>query len=258
MKKKLLLFLGFVFIFSFVFYLKGFYFIKNKNTLPVGEKTLGAKEESVSFLTVKAPSGDYNFDYFEADSRRLFLFSNFDEGEKTDFIKEKFECKYLSSAGFYNEDFKPIGLFISEYQENSSWGKNNIFNAIFSINDFDTPRITRNLPSDRLRLALQSGPIVFENGSKVIFKSSASFERRVVLGVTGDNKPIFFVFWSFDNFFKGPSLEDLPHIIEYINNNFNLNIADAINLDGGTASSFYGPHVILKEVSKVGGFFCLK
>lgn len=244
--------------FLFVFFLLSivlvFYFFKKEGN-PT-EKTLGIKQEIV-FKKVRGFENIYNFDYLVVSPDRVFLYSNLD-GLSGKELKSKYDCVYLVSGGFYNLDFKPIGLLLSENEELSSWQKNRLLNGIFSINKLGTPRITRFVPQDPLRLALQAGPLVFENGTRVSLKSSVAFERRVVVGVTGDNNPVFLVFWSENNSFGGPALEELPYLIEAANESFDLNIADALNLDGGTASIFYGESVNLTEANKVGSFFCVR
>jgi uncharacterized protein YigE (DUF2233 family) len=234
-------------------------FYSRRNLIKTEEtKTLGAREENKTSQLIEIQGTSYYFDYFEADPNKLFLFANFEKGEKAEDSKARFNCRNLANGGFYDEKFRPIGLFISEYKEISSWQKNRLFNGVFSINMFGTSRITREPPRDPLRIAVQSGPLVFENGGKVTFRSSRDYSRRVVVAVTSENKPLFIVFYSPSNFLEGPKLDELPLLIEKINSSSYLSIADALNLDGGTASAFYSDNFGLGEVSKVGSFFCDK
>lgn len=220
------------------------------------ERTLGVKQEA-GLKRVSGFENFYNFDYLIGSSDKVFLYTNLENLSGKE-LKDKYNCSYLVNGGFYDHDFKPIGFLLSEGEVLSPWQKNRLFNGVFSVNRIGTARITRVVPDDPLRLALQSGPVVFENGAKVYLKSSIAFERRVLVGVTGDNTPVFLVFWSEKNFFGGPALEELPYLIEKINKDFNLNIADALNLDGGTASVFYGDAINLSEASKINSFFCIR
>jgi len=155
------------------------------------------------------------------------------------------------------KNFRPLGLLVIDHKQISLWRESDLFNGLFSVNDFDTPRITREVPADPLRIAIQSGPLLYENGAKVLIKSSRDFSRRVVVAVTGENKPVFFVFYDETNFLEGPTLEELPDLIDRINQNYSLGIADALNLDGGTASLFFSNRINLNEVAKVGSVFCI-
>jgi len=80
----------------------------------------------------------------------------------------------------------------------------------------------------------------------------------VVVAVSGENKPFFFVFYDETNFLDGPTLEELPDLINKINQDYSLGIADALNLDGGTASLFFSGRINLNEAAKVGSVFCIR
>ena len=128
-----------------------------------------------------------------------------------------------------------------------------------SVNELGTPRITREVPEDPLVNAVQTGPVVFENGAvtKLSFvRDSAS--RRVIAAVSGENELIFMVFYTQDSAFSGPLLAELPEGVAKLNVEENLGIADAINLDGGSASAFAIPGFSLTEASPVGSFFCAR
>jgi hypothetical protein len=76
--------------------------------------------------------------------------------------------------------------------------------------------------------------------------------------VTGDNKVIFMSIYNESSKFMGPYLADLPQILEIAQDKIGFLIADAINLDGGSASAFYFRDFQLSEASPIGGFFCVK
>jgi len=80
----------------------------------------------------------------------------------------------------------------------------------------------------------------------------------VISAVTGDNKLIFMVIYDPKSVFLGPELVDLPQIVSLVSAENDLNIADAINLDGGSASAFKSRDFSLSEISPVGSFFCLQ
>lgn len=81
--------------------------------------------------------------------------------------------------------------------------------------------------------------------------------RRVVAGVTGENKLIFLVFYDNNQYYSGPYLNDLPDLVDKTGKSLDLNIADAINLDGGSASAFISDDIKLTELTPVGSFFCI-
>src|SRR5258708_5696859 len=110
---------------------------------------------------------------------------------------------------------------------------------------------------DPLKLALQSGPILKENNE---FKNLSIIDdhpaRRIVMGVTGENKAVLMVIYKDGSSFDGPLLGNLPTVLKTFEEKSGTTLADAINLDGGGASAFYSGDTILTEASPVGSFFC--
>jgi len=169
------------------------------------------------------------------------------------------KCLFLSSGGYYKTDFSPTGLLVSEYQEVSPFVNSTLANGIFSVNDFATPRITSQVPRDRLRIALQAGPLLKENGQFVNLSLRNDEEtRRVVLGVTGENRAIFMIIYKTNSILLGPNLEELPEIIKKFEVKTGIVFADVMNLDGGTPTTFKSKDVSIVESTIVGNFFCLK
>ena len=169
------------------------------------------------------------------------------------------KCQLLVNGGFYTENNEPTGLFITDGETVEAFRSNTLFNGILSVNEFDTPRITRTVPSGVSRIAVQTGPVVFENGSPVnlsLVRDERS--RRTVAMATGFNELVFAIFYEEKSVYKGPLLTDLPELVEAFGKATGLIIADAINLDGGSASTFISQNGKLTEISSVGSFFCLK
>lgn len=195
------------------------------------------------------------------NSQNITLIGNFEEKKTSqDILKEK-GCKNLVSGGFYTKDDKPTGLFVSEKSQVKGFVASSLLllNSIFSVNDFETARITKNVPKDPLRLAVQAGPLLKENGNKLDFASTNdSGERRVAVGVTGENETVFMVFYDPKSVFLGPKLKDLPLAVEIFEEETGIKLADAMNFDGGSASAFITQDFSLKELSPLGSYFCIK
>ena len=232
------------------------------------EKSKVEIKEEVESISVEIPENrqnaisfnDINYVYYYEvikDSSTIKLFPNFNEKLASDKLKEAENCDILVNAGFYTKDSKPLGLFISEGAKLSELTKSSLVNGIYSINFLDTPRITKHLPDDPLRVALQSGPLLIENGYLLNVYGSENYERRSIAAVTGINESIFMIIFQEDGYLKGPTLEDLPKIINKINLKHSLQIADAINLDGGSASAFLTPSSKIKEYTNLGSYFCI-
>lgn len=192
------------------------------------------------------------------NSEGITLFPNFNRKLTAEEAFNTNGCKSLVSGGFYTKEGKPVGLFVSNYNLLQKEKTSSLFNGVFSINDFNTPRISRKAPRDKLRLALQTGPLIVENS----FQKSLSIKndkpaRRLVAAITGDNQVIFLIIYKADSVFSGPYLSELPDLTKLLEESLNFGIADAINLDGGTASAFYAEGLKIPELSPIGSYFCL-
>ena len=198
--------------------------------------------------------------YFQAkESSKIRLLPNFTEKKTSREIFEEEGCSALVNGGFYTPESTPTGLFISESVQVKEFVASQLSNAVFSVNDFETPRITRQPPDDPLRLAVQAGPLLVENALIQDLKLVRDEEaRRVVVGVTGSNETVFVVFYNQASTFTGPRLDDLPELLDSFQQKVGISLADAMNLDGGAASSFITQDVSLLEVSPIGSYFCIK
>jgi uncharacterized protein YigE (DUF2233 family) len=193
------------------------------------------------------------------DASAITLIPNFNQAKTAfDLFADK-TCTAVVSGGFYTPENSPTGLFISEGETLKKYTSSDLLNGIYSINDFETPRIGKGVPRDHLRLGLQAGPVLIENSFSQNLKLIRDEEaRRVVVGVTGENKTVFIVFYDPNSTYMGPKLTDMPKAIELFGEKTGIVLADAMNLDGGSASAFYITEVKLSEASPAGSFFCLK
>lgn len=206
----------------------------------------------------------FQISWFEVNDKQIKLIPNFSKKLNTSDIFAENACEYATNAGFYSRvtsdvAYKPIGLFISDREKLSSFKSNYIFNGVFSLNLLDTPRITKEEPKDELVWAVQTGPLIKENNQYFSYSSETDkAARRMLATVTGDNEVIFLTIYNPNSFFDGPKLSQLAGLIEKFENQTEILFADIINLDGGSASAFYGVNTTLKEISPVGSLFCVK
>lgn len=168
------------------------------------------------------------------------------------------QCKSLISAGFYTNENKPIGLFVYEGRKIKNLIANNLFNGIFSININNEAKITNEIKYENLRVGLQSGPIIMKDGESIALNvKNDKKSRRIVVAISDLKEIIFFVFYNKESVFTGPYLKDLPYALKLSEEKIGIKISDAINLDGGTASSFYTEYLNLSELTPIGSYFCL-
>src|SRR4030067_3128903 len=232
----------------------------NNSTQPTEyEEVLSSEIQKQSDNLLGFQFNDKNFmvSWFKVeDLSKTNLITNFKNKLTSKEILDKYNCRYLINGGFYSKDYLPIGLFINKEGQLSTQIQNNLFNGILSLNYFEIPRITRILPQDELFFAIQTGPLLIENDSAQNLRiKNDTYDRRVISAITGNNELYFLVIYDKNSSFSGPKLTDLPNILSEVEKSLSLDLADAINLDGGTASVFISPEIKLSELTSVGSFF---
>jgi len=193
------------------------------------------------------------------DSEKLYLYPNFSEKLTSYEAMKEYGCSVLLSGGLYTKESSPIGLFISEGMKLKSMIQDEFYNGIFSVFYDERVEIANSLDKGDARIALQSGPILVLGGERYDFNDRSKEEaRRVVIGLTNEDKIIFMVFYNQDSVFIGPTLEILSKLVADFSEKSGFTIIDALNLDGGSASLFKADDVSLSEITPSGSFFCIK
>lgn len=167
-------------------------------------------------------------------------------------------CTGLVNAGFYTKENLPVGLFVENGIKLKDWKESLLFDGILSVNTLNVARITEEVPKDDLTDAVQSGPLLISNS----FNHELSIindkpARRMVAIIDGDNTLYFFTIYNPNSVFDGPYLADMPEILRIIEGMSDIKFADAINLDGGSASAFMFDSVRLPELSPIGSYYCI-
>ena len=256
--KKLLAFLLFALIAGVALY----FLVFRKNEELVGDpEVLGLPEvDNVEVLGLSQGESLYKVAYYRVGEREVGLFRNFSARKSSTQLMTENDCEFLVNGAFYSNDFQPLGFFKDSDLQLRDFVKSTLMDGVVSLNDFDTPRITRLVPRDPLIWGLQSGPVVFENGSPAaISMKRDEYARRVLAGVTGSNELVFFILYNSESTYLGPLMGELPGLVTKLNEKTDLNLADVINLDGGSASAFIKKDGFsLNEVSPVGSFFCIQ
>ncbi len=226
----------------------------------IDSQVKGETSPKQEYVDIENSSGTVRVRWFKVeDTSLLSLIANYDKRVPSADLVQSGTCSRVFSGGFYGQDTSPIGLVVSEGNTISEFEKNNTLNGILSINEMGTARITRTIPSGNVINGVQSGPILWENGKKLdLSLGTDKNSRRVVAAITGSNELYFLVFYNPKQVFDGPKLADLSGLILDVDDKVGLNVADAINLDGGSASLYVDGQASLTELSPIGSFWCIK
>ncbi len=186
------------------------------------------------------------------DGSHVSLIANYKEKKTGDELMRENSCDYLVNAGFYTKENTPVGYVKIKDLVLRPEKESLLFDGFLTINEMLTARITRTLPKDSLVNALQTGPMLIENGSLLKLRIQNDKEaRRMFALVDGNNQILFGMVTS-------STLTNLPKVVYDWARQQNIAVADAINLDGGSASTYRGPNGVYPEISPIGSAFCVK
>lgn len=188
------------------------------------------------------------------DTSSLKLIPNFSEQKSSNILFADYQCKTLVNGGFYDPNNQPIGLFISNFKTISNYRQNQLLNGIITLHNSQAA-ITPLPPSEPVEYALQTGPLFIQDREPIQLSiKDDKPRRRIIAALTNNNSLYFIAIVGQDSLFTGPLLTDVPQILTRIN----PSIVSAINLDGGSASTFLTKDLHIKELSYIGSFFCIK
>lgn len=189
---------------------------------------------------------------------KIDIHSNLIDKKLSEEIWKDSNCKTLANGGFYTKENTHLGLFVENYYLITPKIESSTLNGFFWI-DKNVPNIEEDFLNALPRIAIQSGPILFLNGKPQILSiNNDEPNRRIVAAITSDRQLIFLAFYRDGEIYQGPLLEEMPKIIDLFKKQINIDIIDAINLDGGSASFFVSKYERLNELKYVGSYFCEK
>lgn len=195
----------------------------------------------------------YTFKFWKViDTSKLKLIPNFDLKKSTSELITENNCKAGINGGFYSEENEPIGEFISDEMVISKYRENKLLNGFIRIGNDNTVSIDYQAANPEAKIILQTGPILIKN--KQIVKLALIRDkpaRRMIAGLNTDNQLIFASVFNPDSVLDGPMLADTAKWLS------DLNLTEAINLDGGSASAFFSPELKINEWQTVGSWWCL-
>jgi len=201
----------------------------------------------------------YAYVYFSvSSSEKIELIPNFSEKMTSTDIASKHGCVKGINGGFYDTNSTPLGGFKSQNIIYKQPVHNRLIDGfLWYKNNYAS--ITLSEPPRDAQFYLQTGPLLMTGGGvTTISIGNDEYRRRTVALLTKDKNLLFLVVYNPESVYEGPLLADLPAIISSINSQTSLRFTEAINLDGGSASSFFSKDKTLQEFTPVGSIFCVK
>lgn len=248
-------FLFFVFIFLLL------WFLMNKKTpIPV-YKTETTPIPIITVInptnttTVDFENNKYQIFYSKISGKTIELIPNFSQKKLAQDIVAQNSCKVAINGGYYTEEGRPLGLFISGGNSYSDDVSNSpLLTGYFYLDQSGNPIIdsTYNRQSS---LIMQTGPFII-NDKKLTTQIDEETRRSLLVqDIQGDLYAVAIT--KNDSFYSGPTLSNLPPILFSIETPFK--VVKGLNLDGGSASVYFGEDGFkLTELSNIGSLLCAK
>lgn len=187
---------------------------------------------------------------------RVKLIANYSQKQVSRDVFEAHKCDVLTNAGFYLADNSPVGLVVIEGDILSPFRKNDLFNSVMYFGESGA-KISKDGTLKGFAHAMQSGPALVVNGKNVVLTlNNDKLARRSFVGITKNGDIVLGMITDSINLFLGPLLADMPRMMALLNDTYKLDLVDAINLDGGSASVYVTSNLSIAEIAPVGAFFC--
>ena len=230
-------------------------FIANVRTVRNSKES----KQSLNYKTLQYNGRSYAYMFFKVEElANLELILN-SEKESFRSLVSNNNCVAAINAGFYDALDKPLGLWfangllLSNVAEDSA-----LLNGFFNVSRDGLAHIDSDISEEaNFQLALQSGPLLYNDGTPLPLKLITDKNSRRSLVLVSDKGVVYFV-TVFDpqSVFSGPFLVDLPAVLQVFAEAENITPLSALNLDGGFASAFFDGENNLPEFKGVGGAIC--
>ena len=260
--KRIILFISITLVFV-TFAIMFRYMIANIPTAVAPQKTTITLPSTPTIKpekTVSFNNEQFAYAYFIAQNPANFsLIPNFSSPIDAQTIISENTCSFAINGGFYDKQNKPLGFFQVGSKIYGRQIDSDLVNGFLWADASGTSVISTELPHIQFQFALQTGPmLLFDSNVLPLAIHNDTHARRMVAAKNMDNRLVFITIYTSESVFEGPLLGDLHGVIQAVSTKEKLNIVDAINLDGGSASAFYNGETSLSELTPIGSLFCLK
>ena len=176
---------------------------------------------------------DVHFPIFSAKSCTLRVIDN-PEGEKLGSVMTRENCLCSVNGGYFDTDFKPIGLRIVNGQTIAPLRRARLITGVLlaSSRGIQIVRAREFSPRQKIAAAIQCGPFLVDASRPVRGLNDSALARRTFAATVSNDRALLGVC-------SGVSLADLANILATTAIIGESKIQRVINLDGGSSSAFW-------------------
>jgi Predicted periplasmic protein len=170
---------------------------------------------------------------FSAKSTALRAIDNPD-GQRLGAVMKREKCVCGVNGGYFDTEFKPIGLRVADGQTFSPLRRARLITGIVLQSDrgIDVVRVSEFSRAKKIIIAIQSGPFLVEGSKRIRGLNNSQMARRTFAGI-GTNDRAFLGVCS------DVSLAELANILATAPIAADSKVRRAMNLDGGSSSAFW-------------------
>ena len=146
--------------------------------------------------------------------------------------REKYACGV--NGGYFDSDFKPIGLRIADGGTFSPLRRARLITGILLQSDrgIDVVRVSEFSRTKKINAAVQAGPFLVEGNKRIRGLNDSQLARRTFAGIATKDR-------AFLGFCSDVSLSGLADMLATAPIAADSKIRRAMNLDGGSSSAFW-------------------
>ena len=170
---------------------------------------------------------------FSAKSCALRVIDN-PEGENLSAMMKQEKCLCGVNGGYFDTEFKPIGLRITEAKTFSPLRRARLITGILLQSDrgIDVIRASEFSRSKKIIAAIQSGPFLVEASKRIRGLNDSQRARRTFAAIASNDRALLGVC-------SEVSLAELANILATAPVAADCKIRRAMNLDGGSSTAFW-------------------
>jgi hypothetical protein len=176
---------------------------------------------------------DLDVAIFSGKSCALHVLDN-PEGESLSEMMKRERCACGVNAGYFDAEFKPIGLRISDGRIFSPLRRARLITGILlqSTRGIDIIRVGEFSHTKKIGAAIQAGPFLVEGSKRIRGLNDSQLARRTFAGTASDDHALLGVCSTV-------SLAELANILATAPVAADYKIRRAMNLDGGSSTAFW-------------------
>ena len=170
---------------------------------------------------------------FSAKSTALRVIDNPD-GQSLGAVMKRENCVCGVNGGYFDTEFKPIGLRVSDGTTFSPLRRARLITGILVQldRDIDVVRVSEFPRTKKITAAVQSGPFLIEGNKRIRGLNDSQQARRTFAGIATNDR-------AFLGVCSDVSLAELANILATAPIAADSKIRRAMNLDGGSSSAFW-------------------